>query len=128
MVTSLTNLALLMQFAGLSGTNAVGVDEGVLVPTATSVAVATTSVGATVADGAVVAGTAVGVSVTCAACPPQADKTIPASKIIESALFDMLPPLYRLINLATEKQIIQELPRCLLRATSKLSTIDIKKM
>jgi hypothetical protein len=88
MVTSLTNFALLTQSAAFSGTNAVAVGEGVAVSPVTGI---TISVGAlVVAGGAVVAGTAVGVSVACAACPPQADNTIPVSKMIESALLDML--------------------------------------
>ena len=89
MVTSLTNFALLTQSAAFSGTNAVGVGEGVTV--ISPVTGITTSVAVFVAvGGAVVAGTAVGVSVACAACPPQADNTIPVSKMIESTLLDML--------------------------------------
>jgi hypothetical protein len=92
MVTSLTNIALLTQPASFVGTNTVGVTEAV---GDSPVIVATASVGvlvagtAVVVGGAVVAGTAVGASVV-AAGPPHADKTIPASKMIENAFLDML--------------------------------------
>jgi hypothetical protein len=95
MFTSLTNEARLVQSTAFSGTNGVRVrvGEGVFVisvspVTGISAWVAVT--GASVAGGAVVAGRAVAISVTCVACPPQADKMIPASKMIESAFLDIL--------------------------------------
>jgi hypothetical protein len=94
MVTSLTNEARLVQSAAFSGTNGVGVREGegvsvIPVSPVTGISACVGVPGVSVAGGAVVAGRAVAVSVTCVDCPPQADKTIPASKMIESAFLDM---------------------------------------
>jgi hypothetical protein len=67
------------------------------------------SVAVFVGGGAVVAGAKVGVSVACAACPPQADKTIPVSKMIESVFFDMLDSFVQAHH-RLDKQIIDDFP------------------
>jgi hypothetical protein len=85
-----------------------------------SVAGAAASVAVLVAGGAVVTGAMVGVSVACAACPPQADKTIPVSKMIASIFFDMLDSLVQAHHWRMGKQIIDDFPRYVHRVSRSI--------
>jgi hypothetical protein len=114
--TSLTNEARLVQSTAFSGTNMVGMGVALGVEVSAACVSPATGisawVGVSVGGAAVVAGMSVGITVTGVACPPQAVRTIPVNKMIESAFLDMLVSFVQAHSLRNRKAF----PPCLLRA------------